>query len=85
MDTAGFVLGEDVAAFEAEFASYCGTAYAVGVDNGLSALKLSLIAYGVGPGDEVIVPAHTFVATAAAVTLPALRRSLWILHRHLPH
>lgn len=68
MDTASFVLGEDVAMLEAEFASYCGTKYAVGVDNGLSALKLSLIAHGIGAGDEVIVPAHTFAATAAAAT-----------------
>jgi dTDP-4-amino-4,6-dideoxygalactose transaminase len=68
MDTASYVLGEDVAAFEAEFASYVGAAYAVGVDSGLSALKLSLVAHGIGAGDEAIVPAHTFVATAAAAT-----------------
>lgn len=68
MERADFALGEDVASFEEEFAAFCGTRYAVGVDSGLSALELSLRALGVGPGDEVIVPAHTFIATAAAVT-----------------
>ena len=65
---ADFALGEDVPKFEAEFADFCGATYAVGVDSGLSALELSLRAYGVGVGDEVIVPAHTFIATAAAAT-----------------
>jgi len=68
MERADFALGEDVVLFEREFAEFCGTRYAVGVDSGLSALELSLRAYSIGPGDEVIVPAHTFIATAAAVT-----------------
>ncbi|HMM28134.1 MAG TPA: DegT/DnrJ/EryC1/StrS family aminotransferase [Aggregatilineaceae bacterium] len=68
LDRADFALGEDVACFEAEFAALCGTNHAVGVASGLAALELALRAYGIGPGDEVIVPAHTFVATAAAVT-----------------
>ncbi len=68
LDRGDFILGQDVARFEEEFAAYCGTKYAVGVDSGLSALELSLRAYGIGAGDEVIVPAHTFTATAAAVT-----------------
>jgi dTDP-4-amino-4,6-dideoxygalactose transaminase len=68
MERSDFALGKDVAAFEAEFAAFCGTQYAVGLDSGLAALELSLRALGIGPGDEVIVPAHTFVATAAAVT-----------------
>jgi dTDP-4-amino-4,6-dideoxygalactose transaminase len=63
-----FALGKDVNLFEEEFADFCGAGYAVGVDSGLSALELSLRAYGVGAGDEVIVPAHTFIATAAAAT-----------------
>jgi dTDP-4-amino-4,6-dideoxygalactose transaminase len=67
-DRADFILGQDISRFEEEFASYCGAKYAVGVDSGLSALELSLRAYGVGPGDEVIVPTHTFTATAAAIT-----------------
>lgn len=68
LDRGDFILGHDVSKFEEEFAAYCGTKYAVGVDNGLSALELSLRAFDVGKGDEVIVPAHTFTATAAAVT-----------------
>ena len=68
MERSDFVLGEDVVRLEEEFATFCGTHYAVGVDSGLSALELSLRAFGIGPGDEVIIPAHTFVATAAAVT-----------------
>lgn len=67
-ERADFALGKDVSRFEEEFAGFCGTKYAVGMDSGLSALELSLRAFGVGPGDEVIVPAHTFIATAAAVT-----------------
>lgn len=68
LDRGDFILGQDVAKFEEEFAAYCGTKYAVGVDSGLSALELSLRAYGIGAGDEVIVPTHTFTASAAAVT-----------------
>lgn len=62
-----FVLGPHVAAFERAFASHCGAAHAVGVNSGTSALHLALLAAGVGPKDEVIVPAFTFAATAAAV------------------
>lgn len=68
LDHADFILGQDVHKLEEEFAAYCGTQFAVGVDSGLSALELSLRALGIGPGHEVIVPAHTFTATAAAVT-----------------
>jgi dTDP-4-amino-4,6-dideoxygalactose transaminase len=68
LDRGDFILGQDVAKLEEEFAAYCGTKFAVGVDNGVSALELSLRALGVGPGDEVIVPTHTFTATAAAVS-----------------
>ncbi len=63
-----FVLGEEVEKFEGEFASYCGVEYGIGVDSGLSALELILRAMGIGPGDEVIVPVMTFMATAAAVS-----------------
>jgi dTDP-4-amino-4,6-dideoxygalactose transaminase len=73
LDRADFALGRDVTEFEAEFAAFCGTEYAVGVDSGLAALELTLRAFGIGPGDEVIVPAHTFVATAAAVTFAGAR------------
>jgi dTDP-4-amino-4,6-dideoxygalactose transaminase len=64
---ADFVLGEDVGRFEAEFAAYCGVAHAVGVDSGFSALELALRAAGVGPGDEVITQANTFIATVGAI------------------
>jgi dTDP-4-amino-4,6-dideoxygalactose transaminase len=63
-----YILGEEVAHFEAEFAAYCGAARCVGVGNGLDALRLILRAAGIGPGDEVIVPAQTFVATWLAVS-----------------
>ena len=62
-----FILGEEVEQFEDEFAAYCGTAGCVGVSSGTAALTLALIAAGIGPGDEVIVPAHTYIATALAV------------------
>ncbi|NNL54781.1 MAG: DegT/DnrJ/EryC1/StrS family aminotransferase [Woeseia sp.] len=67
-DDAWYILGPEVEAFESEFASYCKTAHCVGVGNGLDALVLSLRALGIGPGDEVIVPANTFIATALAVS-----------------
>ena len=67
LDRGDFILGQDVTKLEEEFAAYCGVKYAIGVDSGLSALELSLRALGIGPGDEVIVPAHTFTASAAAI------------------
>jgi len=67
-DSGCYILGEEVAAFEREYASYCGAVEAVAVANGLDALHLSLLALGIGPGDEVIVPSHTFVATWLAVS-----------------
>jgi dTDP-4-amino-4,6-dideoxygalactose transaminase len=62
-----FIGGEFVERFERDWAEYCGTKYCVGVSNGTAALELSLRTLGIGPGDEVIVPANTFIATAAAV------------------
>ena len=62
-----FILGADVEAFEQEFAAYCGVAHAVGVDSGLSALELALRALRIGPGDEVITQANTFIATVGAI------------------
>jgi dTDP-4-amino-4,6-dideoxygalactose transaminase len=64
-----FVLGEEVQNFESRWASYCETEFAIGVGNGLDALHLVLRALGVGPGDEVLVPDNTFVATWLAVTM----------------
>lgn len=63
-----YIGGPEVEAFEAEFATYCGAKHAVGVANGLDALHLALRAMGVGPGDEVIVPSNTFIATWLAVS-----------------
>lgn len=64
-----YILGEETTAFEREFATYCGVKHCVGVANGLDALHLILRGYGIGPGDEVIVPANTFIATWLAVSL----------------
>lgn len=63
-----FILGPEVEAFEAEFANYVGTTHCVGVGNGLDALHLILRAYDIGPGDEVIVPSNTYIATWLAVS-----------------
>jgi len=68
LSSAAFVLGEEVEAFEREFASFCGTKHAVGVGSGLDALRLILHALGTGEGDEVVLPANTFIATALAVS-----------------
>ena len=67
LDTTQFILGEEVAAFEREFASYCEASEAVGVNSGTSALHLALVAADIGPGDEVITTPFTFVATVAAI------------------
>ena len=63
-----FTLGEPVEAFEREFAAYCETDYAIGVSSGTEALALALRALEIGPGDEVIVPTNSFIATAEAVS-----------------
>lgn len=68
IDGCGFSLGPQVKAFEASFASYVGAKHAIAVDSGTSALHMTLLALGVGPGDEVIVPTLTFIATAWAPT-----------------
>jgi dTDP-4-amino-4,6-dideoxygalactose transaminase len=65
--SAQYVLGEEVAHFEEEFAAYCGVRHAVAVNTGTSALHLALLAAGVGPGDEVITVPFTFVATVSAI------------------
>jgi dTDP-4-amino-4,6-dideoxygalactose transaminase len=64
-----YILGPEVQAFEEEFAAYCGVAHCVSVGNGLDALHIALRAHGIGPGDEVVVPAHTFIATWLAVQM----------------
>src|SRR5438094_10427269 len=67
LDSTGFIGGAAVEGFETAFAAFCETKHAVGVGNGTDALLLALKALGIGKGDEVIVPANSFVATAAAV------------------
>ena len=73
LDSGWYVLGAEVEAFEAEWATYCGIDHAVGVANGLDALTLALRALEVGPGDEVIVPSNTFIATWLAVSAVGAR------------
>ena len=62
-----YVLGPEVEAFESEFGSSCGASHAIGLNSGTNAIYLSLVALGVGPGDEVITVAYTFEATVAAI------------------
>jgi len=68
LDKTSFILGEEVRVFEAAWAQEVGAAGAVGVSSGTAAIELSLRALGIGPGDEVITTAHTFIATAEAIT-----------------
>lgn len=68
MQRGDFILGGAVAEFEREFAEYCGVKYCVGVDSGYSALELIVRAYEIGPGDEVITAANTFIATTLAIS-----------------
>lgn len=68
LDGGWYILGPEVEAFEDEFSAYCEAQHCIGVANGLDALHLALRALGVGPGDEVIVPSHTYIATWLAVS-----------------
>src|SRR6185436_11801075 len=68
IDSGVFAGGPFVTRFESEFAAYCGSTHAVGVGNGTDALWFTLLALGVGPGDEVITVPHTFMATAEAIS-----------------
>ncbi|MDR2827526.1 MAG: DegT/DnrJ/EryC1/StrS family aminotransferase [Candidatus Adiutrix intracellularis] len=68
LESGQYILGQEVENFEYEFARFCEVKYCIGVGNGLEALALLLRAYGIGPGDEVIVPSNTFVATWLAVS-----------------
>jgi dTDP-4-amino-4,6-dideoxygalactose transaminase len=69
LDGGWYILGEEVAAFEAEFAAWLGTRHGIGVANGTEAIQLALAACGIGPGDEVLTVSHTAVATVAAIEL----------------
>ena len=68
LDNSWYIGGPEDGAFEHAFAEYCGVSHCVGCGNGLDALFLILKAYGIGEGDEVIVPSNTFIATALAVS-----------------
>lgn len=68
MESGRYILGNEVESFEEEFAEYCGVKHCIGVGNGLDALHLILRGYGIGQGDEVIVPSNTYIATWLAVT-----------------
>lgn len=68
MDSGRYVLGPEVEGFEREYAAYCGSPHAVGVGSGLEALHLSLRVLGIGPGDEVVVPSNTYIATWLGVS-----------------
>jgi dTDP-3-amino-3,4,6-trideoxy-alpha-D-glucose transaminase len=72
-EESAFIMGRHVEAFEADFAAYCEASHAIGVGSGTDALALTLRALGVGAGDEVILPANTFIATAEAVSLAGAR------------
>lgn len=63
-----YIMGEEVKSFESEFADYCGTKYALGVANGLDALELIIRAYDIGPGDEIIVPSNTYIASILSIS-----------------
>lgn len=71
--TGAFTGGPAVEAFERDYASWCGASHAIGVSSGTEALALALRALGIGPGDEVVVPANSFIATAEAVSLVGAR------------
>jgi dTDP-4-amino-4,6-dideoxygalactose transaminase len=73
LETSQFILGQEVAAFEEEYAAFCHTAYAIGVNSGTSALHLAMLAAKIGPGDEVITVPFTFVATVAAIEYTGAR------------
>ena len=68
MESGQYLLGPELEQFEAEFAAYCDAKFCIGVGNGLDALHLILKAYGIGSGDEVIVPTNTYIATWLAVS-----------------
>ena len=68
LDSGWYLLGEEIERFETDFAAYCGVKHCIGVANGLDALKLIIKAYGFGSGDEIIVPANTYIASILAIS-----------------
>src|SRR3989344_5244939 len=77
LTNANFVLGEEVKLFEKEFARYVGTKYAVGVDSGISALELGIKALGIGPGDDVLTPVNSFIASSSAISITGAK-PIWV-------
>lgn len=77
LERADFILGEEVEAFESEFAAYCEAPYAVGLDSGISALELGMRALGIGHGDEVLTPANSFIASSSAISF-AGATPIWV-------
>ena len=73
LDKCNFILGDELAAFEQAFARFVGVRHGIGVSSGTEALHLAMRAAGIGPGDEVITPANTFIATAVAISLTGAR------------
>src|SRR3989344_688101 len=68
IDSSQFILGREVESFETEFAKFCGVKYAVAVDSGISALELGIRALGIGPGDEVLTPTNSFIASSSCIS-----------------
>ena len=77
VQTAHFILGEEVERFESDFARFVGARHAVGVGTGLAAIELALAAQGIGPGDEVIAAANTYIATVLAMRPSVRVRCSW--------
>jgi dTDP-4-amino-4,6-dideoxygalactose transaminase len=73
LEKSNFILGEEVRQFEEEFAAYCGVRFGIGVANGTDAIHLAVRAAGIGPGDECLIPANTFIATALGVSYAGAR------------
>ena len=69
LDSGWYLLGDKLKLFEEEFATYCGVKHCIGVGNGLEALELIMKGYGIGYGDEVIVPANTYIASVLAISV----------------
>jgi dTDP-4-amino-4,6-dideoxygalactose transaminase len=85
LDRSDYILGDEVRLFEDEYAKYIGTAHALSVGSGLDALELALRAYGIGPGDEVITAANTFIATALAIIAVGGNGSSYVQHCPCSH
>ena len=84
LNKTNFILGDDVSKFEGEFASYCGTKYAIGVANGTDAVRIALMAAGVKKGNEVITTPFTFIATTESIVQAGLTAGNRKINNKLP-